>query len=328
MKKTLKTIIALFMVLSLTVGCTMREHIKMVIDEDGTTSMNLIVAMDNEMIDGMLSMQNMNGDSDPTAAEKKTYTDEERWAYIESDSEDSAFSSLDDSYKKERYSEGEFKGIKATQELGSLDKISAESADKKVNIIGSSDDNAGKELKDQVLFIKDGKTYKSNMTIDLGEEANDMSQYSSYGATFELKLVIELPVKPISNNADEVSSDGKTLTWDLLKAKDVELEFSLDDSGSSKGNSKDKKSSKDDDDEKSKMWLYVGIGAGAAVLILIIIVVAVVSSKKKKAQNANAAIEQSQPVMAPTFEQPVEPPVQPIQHAEPTEQPVDPNQQQ
>ena len=101
MKKTLKTIIALFMVLSLTVGCTMREHIKMVIDEDGTTSMNLIVAMDNEMIDGMLSMQNMNGDSDPTAAEKKTYTDEERWAYIEIDSDDSAFGSLDDSYKKE-----------------------------------------------------------------------------------------------------------------------------------------------------------------------------------------------------------------------------------
>lgn len=344
MKKTLKTIIALVITASMLVGCTMREQIGLSITNKGNVTLKMVMAMDDEMIDAMITMK-----EDPNATEAKTYTDEQRWAYIESDDDSSIGSDIGDEFKKERYTKDNFKGILASQELGTLDEISGTSATKRVNIFDSTE---GSDLSKQVLFIKDGDTYKSNMTIDLGEEAGEMSSYQQMGAAFELKFVLELPSKPISHNATDVSSDGKTLTWDLLTAKDIEVEFKLaggsstgiddddDDDGKTTGKDTDdkkdedkKKESKkdDDDDEKdNKLWLYVGIGGGAGLLILIIIIVAVSASKKKKAQNAQAAMVQNQTVMAPSFN---EPPVQPIQPAQPVEiaqpeQPVDPNQQQ
>lgn len=340
MKKTLKTIIALVITASMLVGCTMRENIGLSITNNGNVTLKMVMAMDDEMIDAMITMK-----EDPSATEAKTYTDEQRWAFIESD-DNSISSDIGDEFKKERYTKDNFKGIQASQELGKLADISGTSATKRVNIFDSTE---GSDFSNQVLFIKDGDTYKSNMTIDLGKEASDMSGYQQMGAAFELKFVLELPSKPISHNATEVSSDGKTLTWDLLTAKDIEVEFKLtggsstgiddddEDDGKTTGKDTDEKDSKkeskkdDDDDEKdSKLWLYVGIGGGAGLLLLIIIIVAVVTSKKKKAQNAQAAMVQNQTVMAPSFN---EPPVQPIQPAQPVEiaqpeQPVDPNQPQ
>ena len=330
MKEKFKKIIGLFMAIALLAGCTMKENIGLTIESNGDISISMIIAMDDEMIDGMLSMKDMDmSNPDASDTDTKTYTDAERWAYIEGDDEDSAFSDLPDDFKKTRYEKDGFKGVQANKELGKIDDVSASSASARVNILNSEEDS---DFTKSTLFIKDGNKYKSNMTIDLGSEASDMSQYEAYGAAFDLKFTITLPEKPISNNATEVSADGKTLSWDLLKAKDIEVEFELDGSSSgssSKEESKDSKKDKDEDkdDSKSKILLYVGIGAGVLVLLVIIIAV-IASSKKKKAQNAEAAMVQNQTVMAPNFNQPVEPPVQPIQPVQPVQpvQPAEPTQ--
>ena len=53
--------------------------------------------------------------------------------------------------------------------------------------------------------------------------SDDFSQYMS---NMEMKFVVKLPYKAISNNATSVDNDGKNLTWDLTKTSDLEnLEF-------------------------------------------------------------------------------------------------------
>lgn len=287
--KHLRRILALIMVVALMAGCTMKENVSMKIAEDGNIKITVLAAMDDEMIDGMLSMSSMGGES---SSEQKTYTDAERWAYLEGDN-----SSLDvpeEGWTSEKYDKDGFKGYTATKDYGNIEKVSAASADKRVNIFEeSSEEGKSSDMFKGTLFIKDGNKYKSNMTIDLGESSSQMSSYESYGAAFDMKLVIELPSKAISNNATEVSSDGKTLTYDLLKSKDIEFEFELGESKS------DKKSDKEESSD-SNILLFVIIGI-VALLVVVVIVVVIVSSSKKK-----AAVQQPN-VMGPVNQQPVQP---------------------
>ena len=331
MKKTLKTIIALIAAVVLLSGCGMKTQSGFKITSNGNIQVQMIMAYDDEMIDAMLTAQ-----ENPEAESIKTHTDAERWAYIESD-EGGMSSSAPAGYKKERYDQDGFKGYKFTQDLGHIDNVSSSSASSRVDIGSIEGDFNG-----QVLFIKNGDTYKSNMTIKQAADTSEYEQYESQGMIMDVKFVVELPSKPISNNAANVSADGKTLYWDLTKTGDIDFSFTLNGNGGSvvdpgedpvepegpieeptepgeEPKKESKKSSKDDDDdEDSKLPLIIGISVGAGVLLLLIIVAAVAASKKKK---ANAAVVQPA-VMTPTFEQPVQQPT-----IEPA-QPQDPNQQQ
>ena len=314
--KKIRKILALVLVVILMAGCTMKSEAGLVITEDGKINSTVTVAYDNEMIDGLLSMNEM-GNMEEEQQEQKTYTEEERWAFVEQDKPEGAI----------RYEKDGLKGITSTQELGTLDNVSATSAPARVNIVESQDDESdeteGTEfaLKDKILFIKDGNKYKSNMTIDLGEEVQQMESYKSMGAIFEVNFTITLPVKPTSNNATKVSEDGKTLTWDLLTTKDIELEFEL--SGAEKEATKeDKKESSSSD---TNPLIFVGIGA--AVLVVVVIVVVVITSSKKKNANNQAVVAPATPVQP--MQQPVTPvqPVAPVTPVEPVEQvPVEPVQ--
>ena len=330
MKKTLKTIIALVAAVVLLTGCGMKTESGFKIESNGNIKVQIIMAYDNEMIDAMLTYQ-----EDQNASDIKTHTDAERWAYIESD--DSGMDTPD-GYKKERYDQGGYKGYLLTQDLGHIDTVSSTSASSRVDI-GSLDD-----FKGQVLFIKNGDTYKSNMTIKKAADTSEYSEYESMGMVIDMKFVVELPGRPISSNATSVSTDGRTLYWDMTKTGDIDFEFTLSGNGGggstvtptnpdpvdepddpteepteepTTGEKKEtKKSSKDDDDddEDSKLPLIIGISVGAGVLLLLIIVAAVAASKKKKANAANVV----QPaVMTPTFEQPVQQPT--IEPAQPTD---------
>ncbi len=339
MKKTLKTLVAFVIAVLLLTGCAMREQVGIKVSSDSKLSLRMLIAMDDEMIDTYLTIKEnpeyMKAE-DPSDIKVKEHTDEERWAFLDSDDMKSETGDMDD-FKKEKYEKDGYKGYLFTKELGSIDEISSESATSRVNITGGD----GGEFADQILFIKKGDVYKSNMTIKSETSDSDLSQIKDLGGTIELNFVLELPVKPISSNADSTENNGKTLKWNLLgSSKDIEFEFNLK-SGSTKEDDEeeddkkdtkeDKKKSKDsdeeDDEEKSNILLYVGIGGGALLLVVIIAVVAVSSSKKKNAAN-NMAIQQA-PVMGPSMEQPVQPvqPAQPVQIAQPTQQPVDPNQQ-
>ena len=352
MKRALKTTLVLILSVFLMTGCAMKENIGFKIGKDEKVSIVMTMAMDDEMIDTYLTIKEnpeyMQAEN-PDDIKVKAHTDAERWAFFDSEDMKDEMGDMQ-GFTKTKYDKNGFKGYTFTKELGTLADISGDSATARVNITGDTSEPG--ELKGKTLFIKNGTTYKSNMSIKGSGAGTDqeMSQIEDLGGTIDMSLVVELPVKPTSHNADSTENGGKTLKWSLLGSdKNVDFEFDLsqasavddddeeeDDDDDVKTGSdeedvkttgEEKKTSKksDDDKEDNKTMLYVGIGVGAAVLLLVIVAVAVVASKKKK-QNAAAAMQQSQTVMAPNY-QPMEPPVQPIQPVQPAQptEPTDPN---
>lgn len=293
MKSKIKSLVLLLVAVVLITGCTMKENLNMKISSNKDVKASIIIAMDDEMIDAMISMKE-SGSLNPDESEKKTYTDEERWKYLESD--DSALEVPDD-FTTKRYDKDGFKGYVAEKNLGSIDSLSTTEAGERQNIVSDSDDEffVGK------LFIKDGTKYSSNMKIDLGDEAQDMSSYESYGAVFDMKLVIEFPKVPLSHNANEVSSDGKTLSWNLLKNQDVDFTFDFGKNGKvTDTKTDDIKNPPVEKQEKNNMTLYIIIGAVVGILLLVIIVVLiivlVVVRKKPQPVIVEQTIQPAQPI--------------------------------
>ena len=292
MKSKIKSLVLLLVAVVLITGCTMKENVNMKISSNKDVKVSIIIAMDDEMIDAMISMKE-SGSLNPDESEKKTYTDEERWKYLESD--DSALEVPDD-FTTKRYDKDGFKGYVAEKNLGSIDNLSTTEAGERQNIVSDSDDEffVGK------LFIKDGTKYSSNMKIDLGDEAQDMSSYESYGAVFDMKLVIEFPKVPLSHNANEVSSDGKTLSWNLLKNQDVDFTFDFGKNGKvTDTKTDDIKKPPVEKQEKNNMTLYIIIGAVIGLLLVIIVVLVIVLlvvKKKPQPVIVEQTIQPAQPI--------------------------------
>ena len=217
MKKFGKVLLVAIMTIFMVTGCGLRENIEMNIDKDENVSMSIIMAMDNEMIDSMLSMQNMSSDDSETT-EKPAVTDEQRWQYI-----DSSIDKISDKFTKEKYNEDNYKGYKYTINLGKLSELSVDSSSEKIDLSKLFN---GEELNSKSLFVKNGDKYTSNMKF-ASDSSTNYSSYESSGAKFEINYVMNLPEKPISNNADSTENDGKKLIWSLKEAKDFNVEFSL-----------------------------------------------------------------------------------------------------
>ena len=197
---TLCMVVALFVT-----GCGMKAEYGIKVGKDKKVSLEFVVAQDNEMIDAMLGMGQ---DSDSG----KTYTDKDRWEYLEKSEEDGDSDFKD--FKKVKYDKDGYKGYTYTLDLGDIDKLVAE-GDEKIAI-----DSVGKDSK---LFTKKGDVYTLN--IELGaEDAAQMEQYKS-SVDFDLTMKVTLPNKAKSNNATKVN--GNTYVWDLTKAKSIELSFDL-----------------------------------------------------------------------------------------------------
>lgn len=288
--KKFRIFAVLIMVVAFVTGCSMKSDFVIKVNANKKVTIGAVIAMDDDMIDTMLSMSNLGSDS--TSGSEK-HTDKERWEYVE----ESLLEEKDEDFTYEKYSEGKYKGYTMTSKAIDIDEISGASSDK-INLakfFGGDDDTDEEE---SVLFVKDGKYYVSNISFDSSESESfgEMNQYSSSMEFFEFKFVVSLPVKPVSNNADEVSADGKTLTWDLSKgAKDIEFKFSFDgakDTKATKSNSlisalggsesSDDNNSTEKKENKKDYTLYFVIG-GAAVLVAGAIVFVGLNNKKKNA---------------------------------------------
>ncbi len=260
MKKLSKVLLAIIVTVFLFTGCSLRENIEMNISADKNISMSIVMAMDEDMIDSMLT-------ADGTLTKDKI-TDEKRWEYI-----DKSVDKMDDSYKKEKYNQDGYKGYKYTIELGTLDDISTTSSDKRVDL---SEAFEGK-FKGNNLFIKEDNTYISNMKYTV-EGDNDYSQYESMGAMFDLNFVINIPNQAKDYNADKLENEGTRLTWSLMKSADIEFKFDLD----SKANNNDtKEANKENDSKNNNTIIIIGAVIGGILLIAIIVLIIVLSKKNK-----------------------------------------------
>ena len=212
MKKQIMMVVLLVSMLVLT-ACGAQTRVEIKIDTDQKATMEFLYALDDEAIDTFLSMQE---ESEGETQEEKTYTDEERWAFLEN--------GVQEQYSgfviKEKYNEDGFKGYRLTRELGTLEDISAEKASEEVTF-----DNLAEQDK---IFVKKGNEY----TIHIEPEKGSGEETTESAETVEMEddgsfqeFVITLPKKAKSNNATTVSADGLTYTWDLTTAKSIELTY-------------------------------------------------------------------------------------------------------
>ena len=165
---------------------------------------------------------------------------------------------------------------------------------------------------------KDGNKYIFNWDIsssnsDLESQGLDASTIAGYGGYMKISLAV--PNGTISNNATTVSSDGKSLEWDLFSCTESpNAEFTIDaigddddedededdeddddededdeeESGKKSKKSKDKKSKKSDsDDDGMPVWV-IGLIIGGSVLVVAAVVVIIIVVVKKKKNNGDA----------------------------------------
>lgn len=260
MKRFGKILAVLVAAVVLLGGCTLKEEFKFKIKEDKNVELSLVMAYDKEMIDGLISMN----DSDIS---KDDITDEMRWAYLEKQNKDQ---SETDGVKLEKYTQDGWYGYIVTKNIGSIDDLSTE--DKNASRVSISADDLDKAK----IFIKDGDKYKSNLFVDKNEDDfKQMDSYKSYGAVFNVTMTVDLPNKAISNNATEVTNDGKTLSWNLLETENIDFEFQFKKGGVSK--------------TLVTIIAIVVVVIILLVAIVVVIIVAVSAGKKNKTVEAPKA---------------------------------------
>lgn len=251
--KKLKLLVVSALLVVLATGCGMKAEYNITISKDSDVRIDIISAMDDEMIDAMINMGSSfsSEESESEDSESKTYTDEERWQYVEKSSEEE---SAYDDYKKVKYNEDGYKGYAYNLNLGKIDDLVAKDGD----AINFEEIN-----KDAKLFTKKGNVY--TLRLKQNDADTEQMKQNSDSVNFDVKLKVHLPYKAKSNNATKV--DGTTYIWDLTKAKDIKLSFTLD--GKSSNNT----------------VLIIG-GACACAGIVICSVALVLSKKKKKKAEA------------------------------------------
>ena len=106
--------------------------------------------------------------------------------------------------------------------------------------------------------------YPSGDDVSLDDYPTDGDfDYTEALNAMEMKLVVNLPNKPISHNATSVSNNGKSLTWNLVaQQEDVELTFALY--------------------NRTNILICV---AGVVVVVIVVIVIASKSGKNKNTSN-------------------------------------------
>jgi LPXTG-motif cell wall-anchored protein len=216
-KKIFKLSAMCLAVVVLATGCAMKTEYGIKVGSDKKVKIEVLSAMDDEMIDGMLGMGTSMSSDSTSSSETKTYTDAERWEYLESGKANEAGDFKD--FEKTKYDKDGYKGYTYSLNLGDIENLVAESSDE------TALDSLGKDAK---IFTKKGDVYSLNLKVS-DDQSAEMEQYASM-IQFDLKLKVTLPNKAKTNNATSV--DGNTYTWDLTKAKTIELSFDFNGSKS------------------------------------------------------------------------------------------------
>lgn len=203
MKKRFLAVLAVLVAVMLT-GC-MRVNVGIDVKSDGKADISLLYAMSDELMSSFSDEDDDDAESESVAlnAEEIKELEDEGWVYKE--------------YKEDGYS-----GYLITKQGVDLKELA------------DSFKGAGSETglgSDDFVVKEENGVYTIDWKVLDSEDAEESSEYAEYFDQFNgyMRLVITLPEGSIKNNATEVSEDGKTLTWNLLKSSDsaAHVEFKL-----------------------------------------------------------------------------------------------------
>lgn len=183
-------------------ACSLKGEYTLEIKADKSIDVSIITALDDELITGLMS----------NSENSEEFSDEEKWNYLEEMlSSDSGVDYSQYEFEKSQYDDGTYRGFKFSKKIANIDSIAGKEPNLKIEDFG--------EISDKTIFSKDGNIYKGK--IDLTNMENDIVPNVDYDMTF----VIKLPTKVLKSNADKVSDDGRTLTWDLINSEVDSIEF-------------------------------------------------------------------------------------------------------
>ena len=214
-------------------------------------------------------------------------------------------------FKVTSVKENNYSGFKVTKSFGNIDKMST-TEDTKVIISDFLDDGfdytkvfkvkkglfkntytadfiykaetdttEGTDTED--LTETDDLTETTNLedAIDIDDDSFDLSALSLM-SEMEFKYKVNLPNAALSNNASDVTNDGKTLSWNLSTSGDSEIKFSFS--------------------LLNITNIIIVCACGVGLLILIILVIVIVC-KKKKASKETLIHKEYDPSIAPIVEE-------------------------
>ena len=177
----------------------------------------------------------------------------------------------DDKFEVSEYKEDSYSGVKVTKKYKNIDNISSKNEKEVILTDLLETDN----YDDSQLFkVKKGimsNTYSAHFIFDLSDTDEEYGDYSSYANSMEFKYTLKLPYKVGKNNADSVSSDGKTLTWNVNFGEKKDIQFTFD--------------------IKNNKFIYAIVGI---VGLIVVVIIAVLVKKNKPNNNkGNVAVQVS-----------------------------------
>lgn len=272
--KKLRSVVVLLVVTLLLTGCV-KYNVNMEIRKDKSMNFEMIYAMNESLLEG------------------KDVFDEKELKEVK-----------DKGFKVEKYNKDNMKGFTISKEIKNIDSVSStdakeyslsaitkkgdaklfkvkkglfknkytanlkfDSSDSKMSNGNSTSQFRETEEDDDNLLID---TKDDDLDLDLDSDDSDFDldtddyDYSSMMSNMDMSINVKLPYKALSNNATEVTNDGKDLKWNLTTSgsQSIDFEFEL----------------------YNMTTIYICIALGAILLIGIIVLIVVLVTKGKKKQ--------------------------------------------
>ncbi len=294
----LKKLIGIILCALLITGCELKYEGQVEIKSDGKMDMSIIMAYDRELISTLIYMEendDLLGSEDeddmsdiPEASITKIRT------YLEENKPEEQ-----DGVEISRYERNGYYGYQMTYEINNIDDVSSkEKVDSSLfgdfNIQENTNNNNNEK---KMMFQKEDDTYYANYKLnDTSDSSNGMSANLSR-INLSLKYTVTLPTKPIEHNADTVSEDGKTLTWNISSLNEdrdsIKYSFKL----------KDVVVGAKTDGLNTEMIMLI---AGIVIIVIIIVVVLILFARNnKKLDKSLEALDQTIPSATPKPNTPV-----------------------
>ena len=189
----------IFIVFSfLLVGCSVKNDNNITINRNGSLNYSVLIAFDRDLLSALSKINLLETESDV----EKYVNDNIRDGYL-------------DGFKKEKYTDSTYIGNKYSYDVSNIDQVSS---DKRV-VVKINDENNYDRIVDQKLFYKFKGFYIADFVYTL--QNKDTYENVDFLNTF----TVNLPTSVISTNADKVTNNGKTLTWNIQNGDVKEIKF-------------------------------------------------------------------------------------------------------
>lgn len=278
----LKKIIGIVLCALVLTGCELKYEGQIEITEDGKMDMSVIMAYDRELISTLIYLEENddllnNTEEEPNIPEASIT---EIRKFLEDNKPEEQ-----EGLEISRYEKNSYYGYQLTYEIPNIDNVSSDS-DVKYVIISDLDSEAKNDKTYPLMFKKDKDTYYANFTP---YEADGNNEGSISMINMSATLKVTLPTKPLEHNANEVSEDGKTLSWNIDSTNSDNIKFSF--------KLKDTPDSAVSEGLNTEMIMLI---AGIIIIVIIIVVVLVLFARNnKKLDKSLEVLDQTIPSAAP-----------------------------